>query len=189
MIRTNHRNRQQAERKYTVLRRDAMDLLEPELRETLLINVSLREIDQYALEQAKAWRDMYHAASREAHEPGWSWPRELRRFRQRPRRLELAIWVEDKLCGLALGRISDRSVVATIHLLEGSPVANTNPLAGSVMFIATRFLEVLCIGAGCNQASLEMPVPALINDYKELGYTKEVKRGKRTLRLIKVVHP
>lgn len=177
------KTRAESERKYQEARLVAMAAVELEVREITGLDVKLRHIDRAALDAAEAWRFAYRDAGRLAHVPGWDWYKEARRFGRRTRRVELAIWVGDILCGLALGRISDSRIVATIHLLEGSPVGN--PLGGKVISIASRFLEVLAIAVGCREAAIDSPIAALVDRYRAMGFVKEVAKGKRIVRLAK----
>jgi len=179
-------NRIEAELKYQQARREVMDLLEQEIAQLIGVDgLRLSDIDEDALVAADAWRELYAIVGREFHMPAWSWRKALRKFRRRPRRVELAIWAEGQLCGLALGRVSDRCIVSTIHLLEGNP-ADT-PLDGKIIAIATRFLDLFALGLGCRDASIESPVPELIERYKQQGFVKEVTKGKKVLRLKKSI--
>ncbi|XLZ71755.1 hypothetical protein ABT364_07235 [Massilia sp. SR12] len=187
MVHIKSKNRAESERKYRDARSLAMTVLEPEVQELTGLPVRLKGIDQAALAAADAWRETYRDLGRDAHRPGWNGNKEAKRFGGRSRRVELAIWLDDTLCGLALGRISDRRVVATIHLLEGNPVAN--PLSGRVIPIASRFLEVLAITVGCREAAIDSPVPGLVHRYRAMGFTKEVTRGKKVIRLAKSIVP
>lgn len=181
------KNRAESEEKYRDARSLARALVEPEVQALTRIQVRLTDIDYSALMAADAWRSAYSSAGKSVHAPGWDWYKEARRFGRRARRVELAIWVDETLCGLALGRVSDRRVVATIHLLEGNPIGN--PLGGKVISIATRFLEVLAVTLGCREAAIASPIPALISRYRSVGFVKEMTKGKRVVRLAKVVAP
>lgn len=185
MANTKSKDRAESEAKYRAARAFAMGELEPEIRDLTGQDVSLRDIDQTALDAASAWRSAYAGVGKADYLPAWDWGKEARRFKRRSRRLELAIWVGDVLCGLAIGRISDRCIVATIHLLEGNPAGN--PLGGNVIPIATRYLEVLAATIGCREASIESPVPTLVERYRSAGYVKEVFKGKKIVRLKKAI--
>lgn len=182
---TNYGNRRKAEEGYRLIRKQAMQTLEPELQETLGLPVSLTDITVSALTQALTWGGRYAAANMECRQPGWDWDKVLRKFRRRPRRVELAIWVADDLCGLALGRISDRCVVATIHFIEGNP--GGHPLRGRVLPVAVRFLEVLAASLEVKEVSIEQPVPELIEYYKRLGFIHPTTKGRKVLRLKKTL--
>jgi len=181
----NHGSRRRAELDYREIRQEAMTALETELAGLFYFSVHLTHITETALAQASAWRELYVVRGRPDHEPGWDWGKTLKKFRRRPRRVELAIWVDEQLCGLALGHISDAHIVATIHYLEGSP--DSHLLAGSVGVIATRYLEVLGVSVGVREVSIERPVPDLIEYYKKLGFRNTVTRGERVLQLKRTI--
>ncbi|MCE1186546.1 MAG: hypothetical protein LWW92_13175 [Rhodocyclales bacterium] len=186
------------EEKYRKIREFARSILLPSLQGIFGSSLSLDEITPSALAQAETWPSMYARLRAGVSQPGWVWRKELARFRKRPRRIELSIWFEGNLCGLALGRISDACVVASIHYLEGRP--QNHPLSGqiallatrylevvAVAIIATRYLEVVAVAIRARHVSLESPVPGLIAHYKELGFVHEVHKKGHIARLIKRV--
>lgn len=173
----------QAEVRYREIRSQVRAMVLPAVRTATGHPVELTEITPDAAELAAAWRPQYSDKERE---PAWDWGIELRRARRRPRRVELAIWCNGLLCGMALGRISDRCVVATVHLMESNP-EQSNPLGGMVAPITVRFLDALALLLGCEEVSLESPVPALVDYYRGLGFTREVRKGRKLLRLKKSI--
>lgn len=144
--------------------------------------VTFTDINAAALQQAAKWPPLY-TGSRAGHLPKWDWAKMVLHYRRRPQRVELAIWVDPTLCGLVLGRVSARRVVASIHLLEANP--GTHPLTSNVAIIAGRFLEVMAAVTECTHAAIERPVPHLVEFYKELGFTNETTKGARVIRLRK----
>lgn len=173
--------RQEAEYRYAEIRQAVRAMVEPDVQELTRLPIKLADITLEAVEIADGWHPTYANSDRT---PGWSWRSEYLRFRRRPRRVELALWHGETLCGLALGRISDRCVVATIHLIESNP-SDDNPLDSLVAAIVSRFLETLGVRLGCTEVSIEAPVPALLDHYRSLGFTREVSKGKRVIRLKK----
>lgn len=154
--------------------------VEKEMSEELRQNVRLTDINAEALQQVGGWRELYRE-ERMKGTPGWNWEREVAKFRRRYRRLELAIWSNETLCGLLIGRVSDRRVVASIHLIQRKP--GENPLQGHIAEIGTRWLTMFAMICSCQEISIERPVPELIDFYRDLGFTIEVKRSKKLLRL------
>jgi hypothetical protein len=173
MVATGYHEVSEAAARYARHRSEARNLVSPLLSEITDQNVRLAEIDSEAIAQTTGWQS------------GWDWYRLLRQMRKRPRHLELAIWVDPTLCGLAVGRISDRCIVATIHFVEARP--HNNPLEGSIAAIATRYLDTLALLLGCRESSIESPLPALINFYKDLGYVNETRKGRKVVRLKKAI--
>lgn len=173
------KTRSQAEIYYRTARRDAQQAVQTDLQEYSGGDIRLTDFNEVALEATDRWRQQYPSA-RGDHIPGWNWRRELRRFRNRPRRVEVVLWHGDIVCGVALGRISDRCVVATIHLVESNPEGN--PLAGSVVPFITRFLETLAVSLGCKEVSIEQPAEGLVDYYAEIGFAKKVMKGQRVVR-------
>lgn len=143
------------------------------------IEVSFRQIGRADVVEADRWTFGGYA-------PGWLWEKELKRARRRPRRIEAAVYAEPAgqapvLCGLILGRISNHRVVASIHLLSRAPAPN--PLQGRFARIAVRYLEFCAEAFQCVTASLQRPIPELVDFYKEIGYTRVVMKKGRIERL------
>jgi hypothetical protein len=174
-----HREKEQLYEQY---RAAARDLMLQQITDLTDEPVTFTNINAAALQQAAKWPPLY-AGSRAGHSPQWDWAKMVRHYRRRPRRVELAIWVDPTLCGLVLGQVSARRVVASIHLLEANP--GTHPLAGSVAIIAGRFLETMAAVTECTHAAIERPVPRLVEFYKNLGFTNETTKGTRVIRLKK----
>lgn len=173
--------RLQAELRYRDIRQLVYKVVETELR-TLEPAVALTEISEAVLRQTDAWRSLY-PSSLLTHKPGWSWRRVAEKFRCRPRRIEVALWHDNLVCGLAVGRVSDKRVIATIHFVESLPVAN--PLKGKVVPFLVRFLEAMSVNLGCEAVSIEQPATELIAYYSDIGFKRIVKKGGRVLRQIK----
>ena len=177
--------RMQAELRYRDIRQQVYRIVETELR-TLEPAVALTEISEAVLRQTDTWCSLY-PSSRLTHKPGWSWRRVVEKFRRRPKRIEVALWHDKLVCGLAVGRVSDKRVIATIHFVESLPVAN--PLKGKVVPFLARFLEAVSVNLGCETVSIEQPATELIPYYSFLGFTRIVKKSGRVLRQVKRLSP
>lgn len=168
------------ERMYWEYREDTNLVVAQEISVETSQDVRLTDINVEALHQVSIWRSQYYGALKN-RTPGWDWVKEVAKFRRRPRRVELAIWSGANLCGLVIGRVSDRRVVASIHLLESNP--GQNPLKGNIAAIAIRWLSTFAFTISCKEISIERPVPELIEFYRELGFSNEITRGKKIVRL------
>jgi hypothetical protein len=100
---------------------------------------------------------------------GWDWEsyRSQPRF-QRPSRYELALWVDDVLCGLAIGIVTGSRAVH-VHLLEGNPDPS-HPLRGAVMELTAANAAALCLRMGGDTVRFLFPDPALIWRYEHYGF-------------------
>jgi hypothetical protein len=167
-----HKSANESADAYKVLRQQARDLVWAYLEPIVPLGTSLSDLNDDAVAQANEWG-------------GFRWGYIAKKFQRRPRRVELAIWYDGVLCGIACGRVSNRRIVASIHYLESNP--SMHPLRGSIAAIATRFLDTMALLAGCSEASIQNPVQPLIEFYKALGYVRETTRGCKVLRLNKVL--
>jgi hypothetical protein len=157
---------------YKTLRQQARALMSSYIASSLPQGTTLSDLDEQALLQANQWG-------------GFAWEYIAKKFRRRPRRVELAIWFDGTLCGIACGRVSNRRIVASIHYLQSNPVEH--PLNGYIAPISTLFLDTMAILAGCSESSIQNPVPGLIDFYKKLGYVKEQTKGKKIKSLNKIL--
>jgi hypothetical protein len=132
--------------------------------------------------QSEVWRRQY-IGDLAQRLPKWDWADAILKYRRKPRRVELAIWHKQQLCGLVMGRVSARRIVASIHLIEASP--NDHPLSGSITLIATRYLSTLAGVLSCKETSIDRPEPSLIEWYERLGFKHRVVRGKKVVRLMR----
>lgn len=172
------------ENRYWSYREAARQLVVQQLNDITDIDVRLSDINASALQQASLWSQNYNK-TRIHHKPGWDWKVEVAKYRRRPKRVELAIWVDQTLCGLVLGRVSDQRVVASIHLLESNPAQHH--LMGNIALIATRYLDAFAVILDCKETSVELPVPALIEFYMDLGFKTATTRGLKVIRLKKTL--
>ncbi|MDP1979153.1 hypothetical protein [Undibacterium sp.] len=134
-----------------------------------LATLTLKDIGPDAIRCAMAWRLAYSATN--AHKmPGWDWHLEWKKARGRPRLVQLAIWDEQKLYALAIGRVSKGRINATLHFIEADPWKDSNlPKAGKIF---ARYLEAVGYLARCREIILDRPNKNLIEYYKELGFTE-----------------
>lgn len=175
-------NNQELRRKHSDVRQRACALVEAALADEFP-QIRLTEIDAKARTQANSWfaeARLYGAST--AQVPNWDWNQLHRRISERARHVELAVWHNDLLYGMAVGRVSRRRVVAAIHYLQRSPIASLPDV--SLGRIATAFLVAVANEWGCREVAVDSPFKQLIGYYKSLGFTKEIVKGKRVVRLV-----
>ena len=145
-----------------------------------LPGLRLSDINADAAQQAGTWNAPLSAPTT-AIVPPWEWRRLWRKFSRKACRVDLAVWHNNDLYGLAIGRISPRRVVATIHYLQRSPISDKFFSLGR---IATAYLVALGQELGCREVAVDRPLEELLDYYKDLGFTVEVTKGKRVIKLI-----
>ncbi|MCR3962451.1 hypothetical protein NUK45_05485 [Aeromonas veronii] len=146
-------------------------------------NLSLRLIDQDALDAQEAWP----LEVVENRQIGWDWPDALRQYRQNHMaRLELAIWNGNELCGLMLGKASEGRLVVKVNYLQGSTNPD-HPLKGWIMEIATRCAELFAASIGAAWVAIQEPHEDLVEHYGSLGFTLEDQFDPRNRALFKPV--
>lgn len=81
----------------------------------------------------------------------------------------MAIWNGNKLCGLALGRLSLRNVKVRLEIIEGSTEKN-HPLKGQIAYIGLTAIEAFGYAVGAEESLIIDPVPGAISAYRNYGY-------------------
>ncbi len=73
---------------------------------------------------------------------GWDWSSWFAHYRERHhKRFEAAIWYGSTLCGLCLGKLSEKNVHVRLEILEGS-TERAHPLKGRVAYVALTGFEL-----------------------------------------------
>ncbi len=160
------------ENRFWEYREAARLALTPQLAQMFPFNVVLTDINTEALRQAATWNSNPRTGS-SSYVP-WDWGQLRISFARRQGRLELAIWVESNLCGLVLGKVSEKKVIASIHYMQKNP--EENPLSGHVAEIASLYLDAFGLILGCKETAIRNPIDPLIDYYKQLGFTRVVKK-------------
>jgi len=166
-----------AEAKYRVVRHTANLAAAAAIEHEFGVRVLFRQIEDADALAADKW--VYQLRRhKELWVPGWRWIDEVRKERRRPRRIDAAaIYLEsapNELFGLILGRISRNRLVASIHFLSKNP-----KIGVAFTPIAARYLEFCAAAFECSHASIQRPIPQLVQHYRKLGFRHVVrKKGK-----------
>lgn len=152
-----------AESKYKEIRTIAMEAVQQRLPYVDRPKIKLSKIDQHALAEATVWSSLNRTVD-------WPWTSGYRHYSfQNPRRFELAIWYEDTLCSLSLGRPSPAGTRLRLEFIEARP--QENPLKGRTMAIVLSTAEVYAGLLGADEVRLIDPLDSkLIDYYATFGY-------------------
>lgn len=109
----------------------------------------------------------------------WDWGREILRTLRtsHPRRLELSIWKQGELCGLAVARVSDAKIWVSLTHVEGSPFPH-HPLKGKIVPLALAGAGIFASLIADEDLSvfphvrILRPDPSLQAWYAKNGYTR-----------------
>jgi hypothetical protein len=120
------------------------------------VDVAFRPIDATALAAWAAWQ---------ARRVAWPWPEMVADWRRgHPDRFEVAVWSNDVLCALALGRPAPKAAHMSLHYLEGSPDPG-NPLRRKVAATVITALRAYAIVLGKEELRLVEPLAQLVPFY------------------------
>jgi hypothetical protein len=125
----------------------------------------LTGIDLTALAAARTWPLARRHVS-------WDWTGIVKR--RESGRLEVAIWSNQRLCGLAYGQM--RGGALCLSRLEADPDP-AHPLKGQIVNIGIAVLETQALILGIPETRLESPDPALVQRYRGIGYDWLVEKG------------
>ncbi|WP_250461652.1 hypothetical protein [Microbulbifer litoralis] len=105
-----------AEQRYDVLRREALQIAVETLRTQDIDNIQLSAITVEALNLSRRW------SLSNARKVDWDWQEGYRIFRFRyPKRFELAIWEHNRLIGLSMGRPTYHNQHMRLDVVEAAP--------------------------------------------------------------------
>lgn len=163
---------QRARERYARLGRDAYAAARTQAlaAQRLDAPVTLAECDPHTLSVWKAtWTDPHSSGW-----GGWDWEPLLRRAWRNPATFHLAIWSDKLLCGLAVGRVSDRDkdgvrAALSIDYIEGAHDPH-HPLRGNIVWLATSAAEGYGRAMGAQSLRLMHPLPHLLHLYTRLGF-------------------
>jgi hypothetical protein len=129
------------------------------------LSFEIREICSEAFAAQDEWEKLEEAPRR----VGWKWRELVDKFRrQHNSRLDVAIWHNGQLAGLALGKVSTGKLVVRVCYAEGAPVAT--PLTGSIFPIIDAYLEQYAAALGIQTIALQDPLDEVISYYRRFGY-------------------
>lgn len=137
--------------------------------------LQLKTILEPQLLEAQAWHD--HPSRLVC----WDWRSILHKRRKKPKRLDVAFYCKDVLCGLMTASISRGRVGINIRYVEASPEPS-HPLKGDFLFLALWQAELFAALIDCKVVSVSQPGKSLVDMYKELGYEMVESDRKRALR-------
>lgn len=149
--------------------------------ETLQKNILITPMEAAAI---KKWNHTWRTVPNPRKKPdgGWDWA-ELRKqyyfkkFKYREQyRIDIAIWTEQELCGLALGGIDKNNAYLAIDYIEGSPIEHS--LKGYILDIVLTIIYRYATIYHISELRLNEPVDGLISLYKSKGF--EIIYGDKT---------
>jgi hypothetical protein len=133
---------------------------------------NLTGIDRRALH---CWEQEWRPATRQDQPwSEWDWRAGVQRWTRCIDRFEVAIWSGEQLCGLAIGKPSDRRQNLSIYAVQGSPVEN-HPLRGKVLPIVIDVAGAYGTALGCKELRFVNPLPGMIRVYERLGFELETR--------------
>lgn len=99
------------------------------------------------------------------NDAGWDWPEIIRRHRNEPDAMSIAIWSEARLSGLALAVTNADAI--TVKFLEGDPRADC-PLKGVRALIALEAATMYGQGIGRREVRVEPANDTLATMYRDM---------------------
>jgi hypothetical protein len=135
------------------------------------IGAPLTDISSINSKALRAWREQWLPAMPEGKEwSDWDWAAQLGNWTKHIDRFEIAVWSGETLCGLAIGKPSQKRQALSIYALQGSPIEN-HPLKGKILAICIDAALAYGTALGCQELRLVKPVGGIIGRYGRLGFT------------------
>ncbi|WCE31326.1 hypothetical protein [Vibrio sp. SCSIO 43137] len=136
-----------------------------ELLPDFINRVNLTEITETAL----LYQEMWHQPLE--RQVGWNWRVIRDQYRRNyPARVEVAVWYDNQLCGLMLGKASEGRLVVKINYMQGNGLKN--PIKGHIVPISSRCAELFAIAIEADWIGIQDPLDEdeLLKYYRELGF-------------------
>lgn len=133
-------------------------------------HLRLTEMDGSALRAMRTTWEPHPIYSRNvgSHE---DWRRQLTQYRiSYNSRMELAIWYDDQLCALMLGKVSQGKLTLKITYLQGA--YNIEELIGLRMEIATTYAEAYASALNIEWVGVQDPYEGAEHLYRENGFVE-----------------
>lgn len=162
-------SRSDAESRYREIRRMAFRQAQDYLAADG-IAAELRAIDAAALAAFATWPP---------RRVDWPWPKMAADWRRaRPSRFDLALWSDNTLCGLALGRPAPSAAHLSLYYLEGNSDPG-HPLYFRVLNVVITALETYATVLGKTELRLVDPLPEAVAAYCSpvMGFELVTPRG------------
>lgn len=141
-------------------------------------HAEIRGIDNRTVKLADSWKDMRgdHLRSSRA---AWDWEPEYKAYKNKPKRYEMSVWVDDQLCGLCYGFASQHGSKVRMNLIEPTPV-RPSPLGEAVFPILSFGATIYANLIEADEVWILDPVQGAVDYYKSQGFSSpEIYHGKR----------
>lgn len=158
--------------KYQTLRRNTFSLAEEEFLRATLLRIDITTIDEVALAVIGSdWTKHQRRAE-------FDWEHEILPVMRKshPRGLDMAIWCQGTLCGVAVARLSDAKTWLSLTYLEGSPVPG-RPLKKQVTPVVITAMEIYASQVQLHDEQKRLPIvrimrplPEVLANYGSIGY-------------------
>lgn len=125
-------------------------------------HIKISEMREHVFDAYRSWDHSQRRVS-------WRWEEERETARmKRPSYWEMAIWHRQTLCGLVLGKPSQKRSRLYIEGIEGNP--SGHPFKGLIIPIALIASEMYAHSIGCKEVWLVEPHEDLLDRYQQAGY-------------------
>ncbi len=167
-----HSNYVEARRKYSSFLTIAYQYVKELNIKAIPRSFELRHIDERALD---IWERIWKSHYKKGSPGGWNWRELLRRYRKETAKyVDLAIWSDLQLCGLAIGKLSKSNSHCSIYYVEGCPI--THPLKRYILPLTIDFAESVAILVGGNSIRFVNPDENLFAHYEKFGLKLKLNR-------------
>lgn len=137
------------------------------LRQSLPALTALTAIDDESLD---AWQSQWLPVMPPDQEwSDWDWAKEMLRWSGKRNRFDMAIWSDDHLCGLMIGRSSPRRHNFSVCVMQGSPV-DAHPLKRQILPVVVEVGAMYGTALGCRELRFLKPLQSMIPLYEQWDF-------------------
>jgi hypothetical protein len=149
-----------AEQRYTAIRKSTLNVAQSKLvSRAEYSSLKLKLIDSSALSASAVWENI------STRRVNWNWIDGYAAFKFRyPKRFELAIWSNNKLQSLTLGRPTYNGTALRLDYVEASPSKDKDlRVVPAALFVMITYAEAL----GANELRIMNPINEEVKKYYE----------------------
>ncbi|HHL1850178.1 TPA: hypothetical protein ACQ283_005380, partial [Klebsiella pneumoniae] len=137
----------------------------------------LTTIDDNAI---RAWKSQWKGRSRKHAHGAWDWQNLASKRARSCKRFDVAVWGEDVLCGLSVGKLTRGKKTVRMDYLEACPTAH--PLEKRITMIVVAVALSVAKKVGAQHVAIFNPIKdkeeKVLKHYQSYGFTQRMLYGR-----------
>lgn len=128
----------------------------------------------------RAWKSQWKGRSRKHAHGAWDWQNLVSKRARSCKRFDVAVWGEDVLCGLSVGKLTRGKKTVRMDYLEACPTAH--PLEKRITMIVVAVALSVAKKVGAQHVAIFNPIKdkeeKVLKHYQSYGFTQRMLYGR-----------